>query len=872
MLKVSLNALLERLNPFCFEALQQTGSLCAEKTHFEVCIEHLLLTFCLEPESDMALALRHFGVDPEALALLLNHGVAELPRGNPGRPTLSPLLVELLQDAWLTASVELREEHIRSGAVFAALLSSPMEMCSGPCASTIRSISREQLLGNFALATANSCESPSQERGSRRQRQSPALNDPVLEHLDSSALSSLARFCTDLTALASSGQMDPVLGRERETRQIIDILTRRKKNNPILVGDAGVGKTAVVEGLALRIAAGEAPEHLQGVRILSLDVGLLEAGAGMKGEFENRLKSVIREISDSQTPIILFIDEAHVLVGAGGRVGGSDAANLLKPALARGELRTIAATTWPEYKKYFEKDQALTRRFQPVSIDEPDLGATVDILRGLRPRYEKDHSVNIRDDALVAAATLSRRYITGRTLPDKAVDVLDTAAARVRINISNPPESLEELERQRARILRFMESLEQDQSNGAEADNEQLALQRQLLEEIDEKARPLRQRWEQERELVREVAFLRMEPGAPRELLHHRLEELRTLQGNAPLVRYEVEPEVVAQVISDWTGIPLGKLLRDHAQTVLELEKSLAARIRGQDQALGIVTNAIQSATSGLREPGQPLAVFLLVGPTGVGKTETALALADLFFGDEESIISLNMSEFQERHSVSRLIGSPPGYVGYGEGGVLTEAVRRRPFCVVLLDEAEKANPEVMNLFHQVFDKGILADGEGRPIDFSNTMIFLTSNLAAEEIQELHAEGPTSVELVLDAIRPQLMEHFKPSLLSRMTVTPYYPLTVTPLTEITVIKLDSLARRLLLANNLTLEYSRDVPLNIAQRCMQSDSGARGIDHVLAHDVLPRLSREILAQMRSNRSPGKVSLAVDENGSFTLSLK
>jgi type VI secretion system protein VasG len=869
MLKVSLNALLERLNPFCFDALQQTAALCAEKSHYEVNIEHLLLTFCLEPDADLALILRHYGVDPEALALILNHILAELPRGNPGRPSLSPLLVELLQDAWLTASIELKEESIRSGALLAALLDSTKEVCAGPCTSILRSITREQVLATFDTATTASCESVSPGRAAVRRARHGTTQTAASDSGETAPKSSLERFCTDLSALAASGRMDPVLGREREMRQIIDILARRKKNNPILVGDAGVGKTAVVEGLALRIAAGDVPENLQGVHILSLDVGLLEAGAGMKGEFENRLKTVIREIGEANSPMILFIDEAHVLVGAGGRAGGSDAANLLKPALARGELRTIAATTWPEYKKYFEKDQALTRRFQPVQIHEPDLADTVDILRGLRPRYEKDHTVSIRDDALVAAATLSRRYITGRTLPDKAVDVLDTAAARVRINLSHPPDSLADLGQQRERILRSIQSLEQDLTKGADAD---LALLDQLRADhaaVETLLHPLQQRWERERDLVGEVAFLRMEPGAPRDLLQQRLEELRALQGDTPLVRHEVDPEVVARVISDWTGIPLGKLLRDHAQTVLDLEISLAARIRGQEQALRIITDAIQAATSGLRDPSQPLGVFLLVGPTGVGKTETALALADLFFGDENSIVALNMSEFQERHSVSRLIGSPPGYVGYGEGGLLTEAIRRRPFCVLLLDEAEKSNPEVLNLFHQVFDKGVLADGEGRPVDFSNTMIFLTSNLAAEDIQEICADGPPSTELVLDAIRPLLSEHFKPSLLGRMTVAPYYPLTLAPLTEIAAIKLERLTSRLRLTNGLVLDFAPEVPGSIAQRCLLNDSGARGIDHILAQEVLPNLSRKILAQMGANAKPGRASLGIDDDGVFTL---
>jgi len=867
MLKVSLNALMQRLDPLCLEALQGTAGYCAEKTHYEVGVEHLLLTLCKEATCDLPLILRHFGMDPEALAGLLERTLAELPVGNQGRPAMSPQLLELIQDAWLTASVELGLREVRSGVLLLALLATPESSMQGQHMALLRTISRKRLLDSFAAITAGSCESSSQTSPLQQ-----VWSPNQAEHGDGTAL---ARFCTDLSQQARDGAMDPVFGRDREMRQLIDILARRKKNNPILVGDAGVGKTAVVEGLALRIAAGDVPELLKDVHILTLDMGLLEAGAGMKGEFENRLKSVIQEIREADFPVILFIDEAHVLIGAGGRAGGSDAANLLKPALARGELRTIAATTWPEYKKYFEKDQALTRRFQVVRIEEPDFEATLDILRGLKPSYEKDHGVSIRDDALEAATLLSRRYITGRMLPDKAVDVLDTAAARVKINLSHPPEELDDLERTVDKVRRAILTLEEDLRKNAPMDRDALAGLRSRLAVLEDRAMDLRQRWRKERELVQEIIALRdsltnAPPGA-HERLEASLERLQRLQGDEPLLRHEVDPEVVARVVADWTGVPLGKLLRDHAQTVLSLHEAISRRIRGQEQALQIIAGTVKTATSGLRAPNQPLGVFLLVGPSGVGKTETALALADVFFGDESSIVTINMSEFQERHTVSRLIGSPPGYVGYGEGGVLTEAVRRRPFCVLLLDEAEKANPEVLHLFLQVFDKGVLTDGEGREVDFSNTLIFLTSNLGSEALQDLFAASGASAtrEQALAAVRPELLDHFKPAMLARLTVAPYFPLHLEALTEIAGLKLERLSQQLRAGNGLWLEYADDVPRCIAERCLQLESGARGVDHVLAMDVLPAMSQRILEQMQQAAAPRSVKLEAAEDGGFRL---
>ncbi len=861
MLKVSLNALVERLHPVCLDALQRSAAFCADNNHYEVGIEHLILVLCRHSHADLPLILQHFGIDPEALALLLEQTVKELPIGHTGRPSMSPLLMDLIQDAWLLSSIERGEHCIRSGVLLLAFIASPADSCTGQYATILRTIHKDRLLKSFAAITAASGESDSsgREKGLHNLRTVQ----------DDAEISALQRFCTDLSTQAAAGLMDPVFGRDREMRQLIDILARRKKNNPILVGDAGVGKTAVVEGLALRIAAGDVPDLLKDVRILTLDMGLLEAGAGIKGEFENRLKSVIHEISAAENPVILFIDEAHVLIGAGGRVGGSDAANLLKPALARGELRTIAATTWPEYKKYFEKDQALSRRFQLVRIEEPDLESTVDILRGLKPRYAADHGVSIRDDALVAAAALSRRYIQGRMLPDKAVDVLDTATARVKINLSHAPDELDDLERTIEKIRRAILNQEEDLLKAAPVNKDSLAELRSRLTTLEERALELRRRWHKERDLVSEIIKLRQEGRTSLDVLRTSLDNLHTLQGDDPLLRHEVDPEVVARVISDWTGIPLGKLLRDHAQAVLNLNNTLSRAIRGQDQALDIISGTLKAAISGLRNPGQPLGAFLLVGPSGVGKTETALALADIYFGDANSIVTINMSEFQERHTVSRLIGSPPGYVGYGEGGLLTEAVRRRPFCVLLLDEAEKANPEILNLFLHVLDKGTLTDGEGREIFFRNTIIFLTSNLGSEALQNLDQLSQHDARKALGALRPELIKCFKPALLARLHIVPYLPLSKSALTDIATLKLERLNERLQNSCGMLLEYAPEVPQHIAQRCELIESGARGIDQVLAMDILPRMSQRILEQMRQERASRKVFLELGHDGGFVL---
>ncbi|WP_298272472.1 type VI secretion system ATPase TssH [Geobacter sp.] len=866
MLTVDLKALLSRLNPLCSRALEGAAGLCVARGHYEVTVEHLLARLLEEPAGDLPLILRAFEIDSASVTAGITRVLDELPTGNSGKPVFSPVLLEWLQEAWLIASLDLAEGAIRSGALLLALLARPLQLTSGRYVDLLMPIGRETLLSRFATATAGSVENAS------------SGNRPASADGQPRETTARGRFCTDYTEKAAEGAIDPVFGRDREIAQMVDILARRRKNNPIVVGEAGVGKTAVVEGLALRIVDGDVPEALREVRLLGLDLGLLQAGAGVKGEFENRLKGVIEEIKGSPRPVILFIDEAHTLIGAGGQAGGGDAANLLKPALARGELRTIAATTWSEYKKYFEKDAALARRFQPVKLDEPSVETAVLILRGLKEKYEAAHGVVIRDDAIRAAAELSSRYLSGRQLPDKAVDLLDTAAARVKLLLTGKPGSVEEKERRIQALTREEAALFRDRLHGREVDDERLRTLAEELTTLREELAAVTARWHRERELAATVVALRKElstagreeSDAVKTRVAEATARLAEFQEDGPLVRIEVDPEVVARVVADWTGIPLGSLQKDRAAGVLALEDDLRRRIRGQEPALSAVAEVLRSSAAGLKEPRQPLGVFLLVGPSGVGKTETALAVADLLFGGERFLTVINMSEFQERHTTSRLIGSPPGYVGYGEGGVLTEAVRRQPYSVVLLDEVEKAHPDVLNLFYQVFDKGMLADGEGRVIDFANTVIFLTSNLASDIVTDLCAKGrqPALDELTA-AIRPSLSRHFKPALLARMTLVPYLTLAPEHLEEIVTLKLGRIAERLRENSRTALSWSPAVTARIAARCTEVESGARTIDHILRGTLLPLLSRELLVRLGTGETPEAIRLDAADDGSFAV---
>ncbi|MGL1932066.1 MAG: type VI secretion system ATPase TssH [Desulfotalea sp.] len=875
MISVEMKSLLLKLNTFTTSSLHSAAGLCVSLTNYEVTVEHFLLKCLEDVNSDIPIILKQYGVDSSRLIAALSDSIQGSQTGNSGKPVFSPVLMSLIESAWLISSIEFAESQIRSASIFMALLAKPNYYASGLYTSLLEEINNETLRKGFHVFASASIEKGKHlgvvAGGGKGSPGVAAVSDDA---------SFTQRFCIDFTEKAKNGEIDPIFGRDKELRQMVDILARRRKNNPILVGEPGVGKTAAIEGLALRIIEGDVPEVLENVILLSLDMGLLEAGAGMKGEFENRLKGVIDEIKSSEKPIILFIDEAHTLVGAGGAAGGSDAANLLKPALARGELRTCAATTWTEYKKYFEKDPALARRFQLVKLDEPSVETSTIILRGLRDSYEKAHKVIIRDDACVAAAVFADRYIAGRFLPDKAIDLIDTTCARVKVNLSSKPAILEDTQREVQALEREEKAVIRDKTNGVEIDEERLVEVANLIVSKEEEVVTLRETWLEIKEAAHQVLELRAkvqdakddedELGKLKLELQQADEKLADLQGDTPLIQIEVTPDLVGRVVSDWTGIPVGKMARDEAATVADLDIQLRNKIKGQDQGLAAIAEVIRASKAGIKNPDQPIGVFLMVGPSGVGKTETGLSLADLLFGNEGSVVTINMSEFQEKHTVSRLIGSPPGYVGYGDGGMLTEAVRRQPYSVVLLDEVEKAHIDVMNTFYQVFDKGILTDGEGKEINFKNTIILLTSNLATDVIQEMTGgEDDLDLNVLESAIRPILSQHFKPALLARMNIVPYRSLNPEAMKMITSLKLKKLEEMLLNNNKMKFSYDEDVVDQIAARCTEVETGARNIESILNGNVLPEMSKKILAQMTSGDMPKSVHLSVAEDGSFNM---
>ncbi|MBC3475060.1 MULTISPECIES: type VI secretion system ATPase TssH [Pseudomonas] len=858
MINVDLQQLVQALDADSRRDLERCAERCVARSGSKILVEDLLLGLFEREGSLLQRALQDAEVDFGEFRAALHTAVEHSATRN---PVFSPELVQWLQDALLVSNLELSQAQVDQAALILALLRNPLRYAGSRYQKLLGRLDIERLKG-YALA-----QQPAAPK---------AAGQPQGESM-------LQRFTHNLTEQARAGKLDPVLCRDGSIRQMIDILARRRKNNPIVVGEAGVGKTAVVEGLAARIVAGQVPPALQGVDLLALDMGLLQAGASVKGEFERRLKGVIDEVKASPRPIILFIDEAHTLIGAGGNAGGSDAANLLKPALARGELRTIAATTWAEYKKYFEKDPALARRFQPVQLHEPTVVEAVTILRGLAQLYEKSHGIYLRDDAVVAAAELSARYLTGRQLPDKAVDVLDTACARVRISLAAPPDSLERLRAELAEGERQRNAISRDAEAGLQIDQEAFEGLQQRLAEATEQERHLSVRWARQRELAEQVLALRQQVAsaavAPvaeadeegtlvetREQLQQRLAEthqaLLDAQAQERLVSAEVCPRLVAEVISAWTGVPLTQLAREHNAKVVSFADDLRARIRGQEQAVHALDRAMRATAAGLNKPDAPVGVFLLVGPSGVGKTETALALADLLYGGDRFITTINMSEFQEKHTVSRLIGAPPGYVGYGEGGMLTEAVRQKPYSVVLLDEVEKADPDVLNLFYQIFDKGVANDGEGRQIDFRNTLILMTSNLASDQISALCENGKRpDAEQLESHIRPVLSRHFKPALLARMRVVPYYPVGGPVLRELIEIKLARLGERLQ-RRQLAFSYCQPLVDHLAERCSQSESGARLIDHLLDSHVLPKVADRLLDAMASGEDISRVHATLD----------
>ena len=875
MLVAEPRSLLKTLNSTCTRALEGAASACIAARHYEVTVEHVMVALLDDLESDVHRILEHYEIDPAYMRSSIQRYLGDLRSGNAGKPTFGSLLFELFQDSWVYASAELGEAKVRSGALMVRLAMAPSRYLPFELP-VLEKIERDDLRKNLPTIAAGSGEAGSVRaigEGSAGAAGAPAAGGKAAKGAPTglgAPEGPLARFTTDLTQRARENGLDPVFGREPEIRSLVDILVRRRKNNPIIVGEAGVGKTALVEGLALAIAEGNVPEQLKNVHVLTLDMGALQAGAGVKGEFENRLKGVITEVKASPKPIVLFIDEAHTLIGAGGAQGGGDAANLLKPALARGELRTIAATTWAEYKKYFEKDAALERRFQPVKVEEPSIEVATLMIRGLARRFEEAHGVVIQDEAVRAAVTLSSRYISGRQLPDKAVDLLDTAAARAKIVRAARPAVIDDTRAALAGVERELQAYERDFAAGISANDDAKAAALIRRDELKAQLGVLDRRAAEQRAIVDGIDALRKElaGGAEgkRPQLRAELDKLKAIKPEELLVHADVDEALVAAIICDWTGIPVGKMVKDDVEAILHLEDRMRGRVRGQDGGLSAIARELRAARSGLKPPSQPLGVFLLVGPSGVGKTETALGLAELLFGGERFIVTINMSEFQERHTVSRLIGSPPGYVGFGEGGVLTEAVRQRPYSVVLLDECEKADKEVLNIFYQVFDKGMLADGEGRVIDFKNTVIILTSNLATDLITSAAMPGspPPPIEDVISLVKPTLSAHFKPALLARMTVVPFYPIGTEALLEIVRMKLGAVCKRAKEAHGIHLAVDANVYEAIADRCREVESGARNIDHILRGTILPLVSSEILRRIAAGDplSDMRLSLAPD----------
>ena len=901
---VDSGALIKTLNKTCLNALQSAAGLCLSRTNPSVEVEHWLIKLIDLPDSDLTRIFKNFEVDSSHLTRDLTRVIDSFRRGNDRTPTLSLRVDQLVRNAWVLASIQYQARQIRSGTLLLALLEDEeLGRLARDSSKELAKIKVELLQPNLMRLVTGSSEDEGPSAASATGPGAGAGEGAKQGGM--SQTPSLDQFTINLTERAKSGQIDPVIGREAEVRQMVDILIRRRQNNPILTGEAGVGKTAVVEGLALRLAAGDVPEVLKKVVLRTLDLGLLQAGAGVKGEFENRLKQVIAEVKGSPVPIILFIDEAHTMIGAGGQAGQGDAANLLKPALARGELRTIAATTWAEYKKYFEKDAALARRFQVIKVEEPSELRAIQMMRGITPVLEKHHGVRILEEAVESSVTLSHRYIPARQLPDKSVSLLDTACARVAIGQNAVPPAVEDCRRQIDHLEAEIGLLERELATGARHE-EKLAEKKQDLDTYRERLKGLETRWADEKKRVEEVRALsskietayhqekaahadKAEPFTPsaavetlRTELDAKTSELRKLQGESPLMQVCVDSQTIAEVVSGWTGIPVGKMLTDEIQKVLNLRSRLEERVIGQSHALEAISQRIRTARANLTDPRRPIGVFMLVGPSGVGKTETALTLADTLYGGEHNLVTINMSEYQEAHTVSSLKGSPPGYVGYGEGGVLTEAVRRKPYCVVLLDEVEKAHPDVLELFFQVFDKGALEDGEGREIDFKNTVILLTSNVGTDTILKLCADPETAPgpEALADAIRPDLLEAktdrgvhiFKQAFLGRMIIVPYYPISDDVMRRIIKLQLGRVAQRLKENHRARFTYSDDLIDCIAGRCHEVQSGARNVDHILTRTLLPEISQEVLTRMAAGQALSGVHISVSEKGEFVYDLK
>ncbi len=929
---LNLKSLIGRLNTVCRRSFDGAMGLSVSRTNYNVELEHWLVKLLEPTDADLPRILKHYDVDLSRVNRELTKALDQLKTGNARPGGLSQELLDVIREAWLLASLNFGRQQVRSGIILLAILTDRALLNRLQSSSPeLAKIPGSQLLKDLPTLVESSVEN--QEAGAAT-GPGAATSGGGQQPLPGSKTPSLDQFTTNLTDMARKGKIDPVLGRDQEVRQIIDILTRRRQNNPILTGEAGVGKTAVVEGFALRIAAGDVPDPLKNVTLRTLDLGLLQAGAGVKGEFENRLKTVIEEVKSSPTPIILFIDEAHTMIGAGGAAGQNDAANLLKPALARGELRTIAATTWAEYKKYFEKDPALTRRFQVVKVEEPLEDAAVQMMRGLIQTLEKHHGVRVLDEAVVDAVRLSNRYVSGRQLPDKSVSLLDTACSRVAIAQSSTPAAVEDCRRRIEQLGVAIDVLDRETITGGEH-NTRLTEYRESKASAELELQALESRWKIESQLVEKIRNVRHQlegapgegkstngqaatpaqsptgkeavaksagaaskeaatkpatpaagaapPAAPltaedrqklRVSLDELTEELKTIQGETPLMQVCVDSQAVAEVVANWTGIPVGRMVSDEIQTVLKLKEKMEQRIVGQSHALDAIAQSIRTSRAGLTDPKRPIGVFMLVGPSGVGKTETAIALADLLYGGEQNMTVINMSEFKEEHKVSLLMGSPPGYVGYGEGGVLTEAVRRRPYSVVLLDELEKSHPGVQEIFFQVFDKGMLRDGEGRDIDFKNTVILMTSNAASDTVMKLCADPDTMPDSVglAEALYPELLKVFKPAFLGRIQLVPYFPLADSVMRSIIELKLGHVRRRIKDNYQATFQYGPEVVDAIASRCKEVESGARNIDHIINRTLLPQLSAEFLSKMAEGGVITGTTIGVDAEGNFTYAIE
>ena len=919
----NLKTLISKLGDTTRSATERAANLCIAQGHYEIDLEHLFLALLEQPKSDFALISRKFGISPSSLQADLQSELSRFKTGNTRTPVFSPHLPRLFENAWLIASLDKHTTRIRSGHLLLALLTEPdLSQLAYRGSKLFTKFKLDELKHDLARLSEGSQEAGQSvdfADGATPTEADEGSDADVVDIVGKGGLSktpALDQFTTNLTQRALDGKVDPVIGRDTEIRQAIDILMRRRQNNPILTGEAGVGKTAVVEGLALRIAQNDVPEVLQGVQIHTLDMGLLQAGASVKGEFENRLKNVIDEVKKSPHPIVLFIDEAHTMIGAGGQAGQNDAANLLKPALARGELRTIAATTWGEYKKYFEKDAALARRFQVIKVEEPSEEVACAMLRGIRPLMEKHFGIRVFDEAITEAVRLSHRYISGRQLPDKAISVLDTACAKVALGQNATPATIENFVKKQLSLQAEITALEREEATGM-SHTARLKDLRSIDAQLTADIAAASTRWEAEKALAEKIRVARTEleagaqtdaktdaqsaaqadtqkatpadasakpakasketkPGSSKEAkaLQALLAELHTLQGQTPLVPVQVDGAVVAEIVASWTGIPLGKMLSDEIKTVLNLAPALQERVIGQDHAIAAVAQRVRTSRANLDDPNKPKGVFLFVGPSGVGKTETALALADVLYGGDKKLITINMSEYQEAHSVSGLKGSPPGYVGYGEGGVLTEAVRRNPYSVVLLDEVEKAHPDVLELFFQVFDKGVMDDAEGREIDFKNTLIILTSNVGSSTLMQaclnLQQEDGTTLPLPtpdeLDAkIRGQLVKAFKPAFLGRLKVIPFYPISDDVLAQIIRLKLGKIKQRI--ATNHKAEFVFDEKLveAVLSRCTEVDSGARNVDNILNGTLLPEVAETVLSRMAEGKTFERLKMTASTTG-------